>query len=101
MEIAMAATIAYLVIFKPFIVTRETIRRTPVPQRTWNDRKTPWHALRKLIAHAAQVPRKIYTFQDNPRYVRGDMWFNESLTLHTLHNWIELSSGNADASRET
>jgi hypothetical protein len=21
------------------------------------------------------------------------MWFNESLTLHTLHNWIPLSSG--------
>ncbi|KAK3902165.1 hypothetical protein C8A05DRAFT_15732 [Staphylotrichum tortipilum] len=70
LEIAMTATIAYLVIFKPFAVSRETIRRTPVPK----------------------LPRKIYTFQDNPKYVRGDMWFNESLTLHTLHNWIELSS---------
>ena len=35
----------------------------------------------------------MYTFHDNPRYVRGDMFFNETLTLHTLHNWIELSSG--------
>ncbi|KAL2131280.1 hypothetical protein VTI74DRAFT_5311 [Chaetomium olivicolor] len=70
LEIAMAATIVYLLVFKPFVVGREAIRRTPVPR----------------------LPRKIYTFQDNPKYVRADMWFNESLTLHTLHNWIELSS---------
>ncbi|KXX79402.1 hypothetical protein MMYC01_204047 [Madurella mycetomatis] len=69
-EIGMAATIIYLLVFKPFVVERETIRRTPVPR----------------------FPRKIYTFQNNPKYIRGDMLFNESLTLHTLHNWIELSS---------
>ncbi|KAK4148668.1 hypothetical protein C8A00DRAFT_38754 [Chaetomidium leptoderma] len=71
LEMAMAATIAYLLIAKPLVVARETMQRTPVPR----------------------LPRKLYTFQDNPQYVRGDMWFNETLTLHTLHNWIELSSG--------
>lgn len=39
------------------------------------------------------VPTKIYTFQSDPKYTREDMFFNESATLHTLHNWIELSSG--------
>jgi hypothetical protein len=34
LELAMAATIGYLVVFKPFVVTRETIRRTPVPRCT-------------------------------------------------------------------
>jgi hypothetical protein len=33
LEIAMAVTILCLVVFKPFIVARGTIRRTPVPQR--------------------------------------------------------------------
>ncbi|KAK4221318.1 hypothetical protein QBC38DRAFT_134373 [Podospora fimiseda] len=71
LDVSMALTIVYLLAFKPILIGRETTRRTPVPQ----------------------FPRKIYTFRDNPRYVRGDMWFNESLTLHTLHNWVELSSG--------
>ncbi|KAL2021439.1 hypothetical protein VTK56DRAFT_7192 [Thermocarpiscus australiensis] len=71
LEIAMAATIVYLVVFKPFVVVgRQTIRRTPVPQ----------------------FPRKIYTFHNDPKYVHGDMWFNESETLRTLHNWIDFSS---------
>ena len=35
----------------------------------------------------------MYTFRDNPRYLHGDMWFNKTETLYTLHNWIELSSG--------
>jgi hypothetical protein len=34
LEIAMASTIVYLLVFKPFIVTRETIRRTPIPPCT-------------------------------------------------------------------
>jgi hypothetical protein len=38
LEIFMAATIAYLVVFKPFIISRETIRRTPVPQCTWSNK---------------------------------------------------------------
>src|SRR5262245_33491303 len=41
------------------------------------------------------VPRKIYTFHNDPKYTREDMFFNESTTLHTLHNWIPLSSGTA------
>ncbi len=36
LEIAMAATIAYLLIAKPFVVSRETIRRTPVPRCTFS-----------------------------------------------------------------
>ncbi|KAH7069800.1 hypothetical protein BKA63DRAFT_88941 [Paraphoma chrysanthemicola] len=46
------------------------LRRTPVPE----------------------FPRKIYTFHNDPRYTREDMFLNESTTLHTLHNWIPLSS---------
>jgi hypothetical protein len=38
LEIAMAATIVYLLVFKPFVVARETIRRTPVPRCTSSDR---------------------------------------------------------------
>jgi hypothetical protein len=33
LEITMATTILYLLVFKPFVVGRETIRRTPVPKR--------------------------------------------------------------------
>ncbi|KAF3914549.1 hypothetical protein ABW20_dc0105687 [Dactylellina cionopaga] len=69
LELAMAATIVVLLLRPNH--GRETIKRTPVPL----------------------LPRKIYTFRDNPRYVHGDMWFNKTDTLHTLHNWIELSSG--------
>lgn len=68
-EIAMAAVILYLLAAKPYC-GRDTIRRTPVPK----------------------LPRKIYTFKDDPKYVNGDMWFDESTTLKTLHNWIPLSS---------
>ena len=39
------------------------------------------------------VPRKMYTFQSNPRYTPENMFTNQSTTLHALHNWIELSSG--------
>jgi hypothetical protein len=39
-----------------------------------------------------QVPRKIYTFHNDPKYTNEDMFLNESMTLHTLHNWIPLSS---------
>lgn len=41
----------------------------------------------------AKVPRKLYTFQSNPKYTPEDMFTNENTTLHALHNWIELSSG--------
>ncbi|KAK7927302.1 hypothetical protein PG985_004300 [Apiospora marii] len=70
LELAMASTIVLLLFFPPF-PRRNTIKRIPVPQ----------------------LPRKIYTFHDDPKYMRGDMFFNESDTLHTLNHWIELSSG--------
>ncbi|KAL1842970.1 hypothetical protein VTJ49DRAFT_3611 [Mycothermus thermophilus] len=69
-ETDMAATIAYLVAFKPFVVTRDRILRTPVPQ----------------------FPRKVYTFKPDDRLVNKEMWFNQTLLYHTLHNWVELSS---------
>ena len=40
LEIAMAATIVYLLVAKPFVVQRETIRKTPVPRRTLVDGST-------------------------------------------------------------
>ncbi|KAK4250550.1 hypothetical protein C7999DRAFT_38393 [Corynascus novoguineensis] len=70
LELAMAGTIVYLLVAKPLVASRGTLRRTPVPE----------------------FPRKIYTFRSDPKYVHGDMWFNETDTLRTLHNWIELSS---------
>jgi hypothetical protein len=56
---------------------------------------TPEQEVSKVIAHAdlvLKVPRKIYTFHNDPKYTREDMFTNESTTLHTLHNWIPLSS---------
>jgi hypothetical protein len=34
LEIGMAATIVFLLVFKPLVVGRETLRRTPVPRCT-------------------------------------------------------------------
>ncbi|KIM97467.1 hypothetical protein OIDMADRAFT_204249 [Oidiodendron maius Zn] len=39
-----------------------------------------------------QFPLKTYKFIENPRYLHEDMFDNEMETLHTLHNWIELSA---------
>jgi hypothetical protein len=47
----------------------------------------------KAKTDTLKVPRKITTFHSDPKYTREDMFYNESNTLHTLHNWIELSSG--------
>jgi hypothetical protein len=67
-EIAMLGFIVFLLAAKPYC--GYTIRNLPVPR----------------------LPRKIYTFHDNPRYLKEEMWFNETVTLKTLHNWIELSA---------
>ncbi|KAF2179743.1 hypothetical protein K469DRAFT_741531 [Zopfia rhizophila CBS 207.26] len=69
LELIMASTIAFLVFFRPS-TSPSIIRKSPVPQ----------------------FPKKIYTFHNDPHYAREDMFFNESTTLHTLHNWIPLSS---------
>ncbi|KAF2727072.1 hypothetical protein EJ04DRAFT_557622 [Polyplosphaeria fusca] len=66
MELGMAATIVFLLFFRP----SDRIIRTPVPK----------------------FPRKLYTFHNDPQYTNEDMFFNESATLRTLHNWIPLSS---------
>jgi hypothetical protein len=68
-EFAMACTIAALLVRQAKSAC-SPIRRTPMPQ----------------------LPRKLYTFQSNPRYTPEDMFTNKSTTLHALHNWIELSS---------
>lgn len=44
-----------------------------------------------LIASA--VPRKLYTFTGDERYLNEGMFDSEEATLHTLHQWIPLSSG--------
>ncbi|KAH7412050.1 hypothetical protein DE146DRAFT_642107 [Phaeosphaeria sp. MPI-PUGE-AT-0046c] len=67
-ELAMAATIVFLIFFRA--PPTKTLRRTPVPD----------------------FPRKTYTFHNDPKYTREDMFLNESTTLRTLHNWIPLSS---------
>ncbi|KAF3915341.1 hypothetical protein AA313_de0205100 [Arthrobotrys entomopaga] len=69
LEFGMAVTIVVFIAAKPYC-GRGTIRRSPVPQ----------------------FPRKIWTFQNSTRYVTGNMFFNRTETLHTLHHWIELSS---------
>jgi hypothetical protein len=45
-----------------------------------------------IHTNTPKVPRKIYTFHSDPLYTAEEMFLNESLTLHTLHNWIPLSS---------
>jgi hypothetical protein len=87
LEVGMAATIVFLLVSRSSSKGTR-IRRSPVP-----DRKS----LRSLGLEAqltsTLVPRKIYKFRNDPQYIREDMFFNESATLHTLHNWIPLSSG--------
>lgn len=39
------------------------------------------------------MPRKLYTFTGDERYLNEEMFNSEAETLHTLHNWIPLSSG--------
>lgn len=86
-EVGMAVTIVFL-LASGFTSRGNRLRRSPVP-----DRKS----LRSLGLGAQLtlllVPRKIYKFHNDPQYIREDMFFNESDTLHTLHNWIPLSSG--------
>ncbi|KAF2474055.1 uncharacterized protein BDR25DRAFT_255650 [Lindgomyces ingoldianus] len=69
LDLTMASAIVFLLFFRP-LPARDNLRKSPVPR----------------------LPRKIYTFRNDPRYAREDMFFNESVTLRTLHNWIELSS---------
>ncbi|KAL5121553.1 hypothetical protein ACEQ8H_000625 [Pleosporales sp. CAS-2024a] len=67
-DVAMAATIVFLLFFRA--PPSRNLRRSPVPD----------------------LPRKMYTFHNDPKYTREDMFLNESTTLRTLHNWIPLSS---------
>jgi hypothetical protein len=84
-EVGMAATIVFLLFFRA--PPSKTLRRTPVPDCMFTRPRT-----RDVILTSYQVPRKIYTFHNDPKYTREDMFLNETTTLHTLHNWIPLSS---------
>ena len=42
------------------------------------------------------VPRKLYTFNGDERYLNEGMFNSQAETMHTLHQWIPLSSGKAD-----
>ncbi|KAL1583315.1 hypothetical protein WHR41_08062 [Cladosporium halotolerans] len=48
----------------------ESLRKSPIPK----------------------LPRKLYTFTGDERYLNEEMFNSEAETLHTLHNWIPLSS---------
>ncbi|KAK5657370.1 hypothetical protein OQA88_2940 [Cercophora sp. LCS_1] len=43
-------------------------------------------------ASPTHFPLRTSTFTPNKRYVNEDMFANNLTTLHTLHNWIELSA---------
>lgn len=86
-EVSMAVVIVVLLAMWP--TSQETIRRTPVPKC---ERSISVSISNSIWLHA--VPTKIYTFNNQPKYDQENMFFNESATLKTLHNWIELSSGN-------
>ena len=61
LEIAMAATIVYLLVAKPFVVQRETIRKTPVPRRTLRDDSTAlgrWLIQLRLKYHGRCTPSR-------------------------------------------
>lgn len=45
------------------------------------------------IKLAKTVPRKRYTFLEDAKYLREDMFESREETLRMLHNWIPLSSG--------
>jgi hypothetical protein len=44
------------------------------------------------LIQSSEVPMKKYLFVENPRYLHENMFASKEETLHTLHNWIELSS---------
>jgi hypothetical protein len=87
LELGMASAIVLLLLSRPSL-REDRIRKTPVPDRKHHQFPEIEKGIDLIL-----VPRKIYTFHNDPKYTREDMFFNESATLHTLHNWIELSSG--------
>jgi hypothetical protein len=71
-----------------------TVKPTPIPRCMFLScrlRRSTIVANARMLC--TKVPRKPYTFVENPRYMHEDMFASEKATLHTLHNWIELSAG--------
>jgi hypothetical protein len=67
-------------------------------------RKSPIPKCKQVLSHrhlnmqliVLPVPRKLYTFNGDERYLNENMFNSEAETVHTLHQWIPLSSGKAD-----
>ena len=70
----------------------DSLRKSPVPK--CKPIPTYRHLGKQLIA--SPVPRKLYTFNGDERYLNEDMFNSQAETMHTLHQWIPLSSGKAD-----
>jgi hypothetical protein len=46
-----------------------------------------------VLANEEIVPKKIVVFNPDEQYLHDGMFANETATLTTLHNWIQLSAG--------
>ncbi|RKU49524.1 hypothetical protein DL546_008893 [Coniochaeta pulveracea] len=70
LELAMAAVIAFLLVKLLRDSSQKSLTPSPVPP----------------------FPRKTYTFKEDTRYLNEDMFASREATIHTLHNWVELSA---------
>jgi len=61
-----------------------------------NVSKFPSRRLSNKQLNVFPVPRKLYTFNGDERYLNEGMFNSSAETMHTLHQWIPLSSGKAD-----
>lgn len=92
LEIVMAVIIVALLV-NPVYERIET-KPSPVPKCILSSTYSSIILMNKLSDFPRRtVPRKTYRFLPDPQYARDDMLFDEHDTLHTLHNWIPLSSG--------
>lgn len=70
----------------------DSLRKTPIPKcKRVLLENTPQQSLILVL-----VPRKLYTFNGDERYLNEGMFNSQAETMHTLHQWIPLSSGKAD-----
>jgi hypothetical protein len=70
----------------------DSLRKSPIPKCKQFPQYE--HSNRQLIV--ISVPRKLYTFNGDERYLNEGMFNSSAETIHTLHQWIPLSSGKAD-----
>lgn len=67
-----------------------SLQKTPIPDRKRID---PAKAILLPSLMSSLVPRKLYTFNEDRRYLNEEMFNSEEETMHTLHQWIPLSAG--------